>query len=286
MIEAKYSWSQLTRKQLERDTRWQEKRGSVIVRVIFFCIVIAVICDVPETQAQKPQRQQQQQTDARPPAKQERDTDEVEIVLSETFVNGLLGQMFALGQMPSFPIGENIAAPENAPRTAQITNAESGFASTANVTQSGCASEIMVLREVAGERTRVRFADGRIGSTVAFQGNYNARLVGCLRFQGTAQALIDLVFDENRQTLVAHVSVQRVDLVGVPALLGGVVTGVVQSALDARIKEIDVLRADQLAAQLPLSNGRAVRLRANRVRSEIVNGELRLRIKYGVERVQ
>ena len=56
-----------------------------------------------------------------------------------------------------------------------------------------------------------------------------------------------------------------------------------QDALDERVNPIEILRAEQVSAQLPLrklQTGGSLRLRASGVRHEVSPGELRLRISY------
>jgi len=69
----------------------------------------------------------------------------------------------------------------------------------------------------------------------------------------------------------------------VPQMLSGSITSLVQQTLDARINPVEILRADQLSVQLPLtklSNTGSLRLRAREVRHEIAPHELRVHIAY------
>ncbi len=187
---------------------------------------------------------------------------EVAVILNEQLINALLESLFTLPQPPTFPL------------------ARGGSGSSGN-----CASEITLLREVSGTRTAVRFRDGRIAAPVAFKGSYAAPLAGCLKFQGWADANLELAFDQTKQVLTARVIVREVHLQKVPTLFNNGVTGLVQDALDARLNPIEILRAAQLSAPLPLtkianSNGAFLRLRAKDVRHEITPGELRLHIVY------
>ena len=66
-------------------------------------------------------------------------------------------------------------------------------------------------------------------------------------------------------------------------MLAGGVAGLVQDALDARVNPVEILRAEQLSADLPLrkvSSAGGLRLRAREVRHEIVGSELRLHVVY------
>jgi hypothetical protein len=134
-----------------------------------------------------------------------------------------------------------------------------------------------------GARTAVRFQQGQINAPVAFSGSYSAPLVGCLKFEGWADTNLNLSFDQAKQALTARVVVKAVHLKKIPALFGDGVTGLVQDALDARVNPIEILRADQLSARLPMTktgSGASLRLRAREVRHEVLPNELRLRILY------
>ena len=181
---------------------------------------------------------------------------EVLVVLNESFLNSLLVAVASLPEPPSFPLSKGGG-------------------------NEKCASRVQLLREAAGERTRVRFADGRIYAPVAFRGSYAAPLVGCLNFEGWADTLFQLEFDRERQTLQARVTVRELKLKNVPtSLIGGGLTGLVQDAIDARVNPVEILRAEQLGARVPATRDSQLRLRARDVRHEIVGGDLRLHIVY------
>lgn len=187
---------------------------------------------------------------------------EVLVVLNEELLNALLEGMVSLPSPPTFQLSE--------PRKERAGPA--------------CANEVTLIRESMGTRTAVRFEPGRIAAPVAFRGSYEAALVGCLKFEGWADASLDLAFDQARQVLTARVAVKQVYLKNVPSLVGDGVTALVQGAIDKRVNPIELLRAEQLGARIPVSQGNALRLRAREVRHEIVRKELRLRIFYEVVR--
>jgi hypothetical protein len=194
-------------------------------------------------------------------ARQERvsPAGEVAVVLSEEFLDSLLVAVASLPEPPSFPLSKGEAR------------------------KGKCESRVQLLREAGGVRTGVRFADGRITAPVAFRGSYEAPLVGCLRFEGWADTAFELEFDRARQVLGARVTVRDLKLKNVPAaLLGGGLTGLVQDAIDDRVNPVELLRAEQLGARVPVTRGGAevLRLRARDVRHEVVGRELRLRIVY------
>lgn len=182
---------------------------------------------------------------------------EVVVVLNEAFLNALLVAVASQPEPPSFPLSKGGGANEK------------------------CASRVQLLPEAAGERTGVRFAEGRIGAPVAFRGSYPAPLVGCLNFEGWADTSFQLEFDRARQVLGARVTVRDLKLKKVPtSLIGGGLTGLVQDAIDSRVNPVEILRAEQLGVRLPVTRDSQLRLRARDVRHEIVGRELRLHVFY------
>ncbi len=181
---------------------------------------------------------------------------EVVLVLNEEFLNSLLDAITSQPEPPTFPLSRGGSAK--------------------------CPSEITLLREAKGGRTAVRFADGTVNARVAFRGSYDAPLVGCLRFEGFADALLNLEFDKERQTFNARIVVRQVSLKNVPSALGGGVTGLVQDAINERVNPVQILRAEQLGARLPVTPNTDLRLRAREIRHEVTGKELRLRILYEI----
>lgn len=183
---------------------------------------------------------------------------EVVVVLSEEFLNSLLQAVASQPEPPTFPLSKGDGGGK-------------------------CASQVQLLAESGGTRTSVRFRDGRITAPVAFRGAYDAPLVGCLHFEGWADTAFNLEFDQAKQALNARVSVNELKLKNVPSsLVGPGLAGLVQDAIDARVNPVEILRAEQLGARLPLARGPEMRLRARDVRHEIVGSELRLHIVYDI----
>jgi hypothetical protein len=184
---------------------------------------------------------------------------EVVVVLNEEFLNSLLQAVASQPEPPSFPLSKDSGAGRK------------------------CASQIQLLREAAGTRTAVRFVEGRITAPIAFRGSYEAPLIGCLNFEGWADTAFRLEFDESKQALNARINVRELKLKNIPrSLVGPGLTGLVQDAIDARVNPVEILRAEQLGARLPVTHGGELRLRARDVRHEIVGSELRLHIVYEI----
>lgn len=230
--------------------------------------------------AQGQQRQeggkQQQQPAQLPPA-------EAIVTLNEQFLNSLLDAVFTNLRAPSFPLSLSKNDAEIAPSSQPV--ASNALAPSKRINQ--CSSQIVLEREMNGVRTAVRFENGRITAPLAFTGTYNTGLLGCLRFQGWADTVINLKFNRERQTLNAHVDVVDIHLNGIPQLANGMVVQMVQNAIDQRINPIEILQAAQLTTRLPISaSGGALRLRAKDLRPEIVPGAIRLHIIYEFVRAE
>jgi hypothetical protein len=183
---------------------------------------------------------------------------EVVVVLGEEFLNSLLVAVASRPEPPSFPLSKGGGGKK-------------------------CESRVQLLPAAEGVRTGVRFADGRITAPVAFRGSYDAPLVGCLKFEGWADTAFQLEFNRERQSLGARVTVRDLKLKNVPvSLLGGGLTGLVQDAIDERVNPVEILRAEQLGARVPVTPTDVLRLRAADVRHEVTGRELRLRIVYEI----
>lgn len=181
---------------------------------------------------------------------------DVVVVLNEAFLNALLEAILAQPNPPTFPLSKSGGG--------------------------NCRSEIMLSREEKGTRTAVKFKDGRITAPIAFRGSYSAPLLGCFKFEGWADTVFNLAFDSDRQAFTARVEVRDVSLNKIPSMLGGSITGLVQDAIDERVNPVEILRAEQLAARLPVTRESALRLRAREIQHEVSGRELRLRIVYEI----
>jgi len=202
---------------------------------------------------------------------------EVVVILNEQLFNALLDAMLSQDKPPTYPLA-GVGRISGGGGNGQSGN---GSGSTSGAS-SNCASVITLLREAGETRTAVRFTDGRIVVPVAFRGSYEAALLGCVSFEGWADAEIVLRFDPERQALNARVVIRRLNLKDFPAMMNGVVTEVVQGAIDQRLNPIEILRAEQLAARLPVTPGNVLKLRAREIKHQVVQQELRLRIFYEV----
>ncbi len=182
-------------------------------------------------------------------------TGEVVIVLDENLLNAFLSGVLQTEGAGAYPLGTG-----------------------ANTAQ--CRSEVELLPESGGTRTSIRFENNSLRLPIAFRGSYNAALLGCLRFDGTALADLDLFFDEGRQALAARVTVRDLNLRDLPALAGASLRSLVQETINRRLNPVTLLRLDRLTTRLTLNDNAALQVRARSVRPEIIGRELRLRIGY------
>ena len=246
-----------------------------VMAVAFGLILSLSLFGLPATSAQTERQKTStgKQAAQLPPA-------EATVSLNEQFLNSLLDAVFTNLRAPSFPLSLSKTDDSSAPApTATPAAANALTPSTKMVNQ--CSSQIVLEREMGGVKTAVRFENGRITAPLAFTGTYNTGLLGCLRFQGWADTVINLEFNRERQTLNAHVDVNDIHLNGIPQLANGMVIQMVQNAIDQRINPIEILQANQLTTRLPISAaGGALRLRAKDLRPEIIPGAIRLHIIY------
>jgi hypothetical protein len=125
----------------------------------------------------------------------------------------------------------------------------------------------------------VRVTGGKIIAPLAFTGSKN--LFGCQRFQGWAQASIDLRFDKDNQTVYGQINVEGVNLDGTPDIVGGVATLLVQRSINQRINPLTILRAPQLALAMPIqSTNGTLNAKVKDVRYEVVEGKLVLHLSF------
>ena len=183
---------------------------------------------------------------------------EATITINEQFLNSFLTAMFDNLKEPSMPLTIG------------------GAQSTAN-----CASEIRLKREVNGTRTAVRLENGKIAGTLAFAGAYNASLMGCVEFTGSADADVNLEYDANRRAVLARFYVRAIHLNDTPAMLNGPLLSMVQTAIDRRYNPVEVFTLEKLSTRLEIQPaGGALQLRAKEVRTEVTPSAITLHITY------
>ncbi|HEY0005949.1 MAG TPA: hypothetical protein VGB17_14300 [Pyrinomonadaceae bacterium] len=254
------------------------KRISVLILILFFGMALAgrfsFVCA----------RAQERRKESRPRQAQPPPSAEATVILNEQFLNSFLEAIYTNLRAPSYQISiVGLTPPKDRQpilQDGQAVRDESVSSSHANA-QGECASVIVLEREMGGVRTAVHFEQGRIAAPLAFSGSYSAGLLGCIKFEGWAETVMNLEFDRERQVLSARVKVQDIHLNNVPTLASGPLVTLVQNAIDSRLNPVELLQAAQLSARVPVAaSGGALRLRAREVRPEVVPGSLRLHIIY------
>ncbi|MBA3515986.1 MAG: hypothetical protein H0T77_16630 [Pyrinomonadaceae bacterium] len=189
---------------------------------------------------------------------------EATITVKEQFFNSMLDAIFENLKAPSTPL---VITDSDKKRTDESARS--------------CPSEITLQRENSGIKTAVKFEQGKIIAPLAFMGAYNSTLLGCLRFRGVAYTEWSLEFDRSAQVLQARIRITDMRLENVPSLAQGSIVTLVQSAIDARINPLKILRPEQLSSVVPIAaSGGSLRLRAKEVKPEIVPGLVHLHLTY------
>jgi hypothetical protein len=197
---------------------------------------------------------------------------EITISFSEQFFDALLDAVFQYAPPPELILTKNTAA-------SSTVTAGNSFAPS-----PACNESVKLLRETNGKRTSVKFRDGRITAPIAFSGNYNPPLIGCIPFAGLAEAIVDLEFDEPNQRLLARARVSDVSLNGTGGIGGGIVAKMVQGSIDRKINPIEIIKTDKVSFELPLQSSGSVRMRATGFTHQIVNGQLAIQVAYNFEK--
>jgi len=212
---------------------------------------------------------------------------EVAISLNERFFDALLDAVFTNLKTPSFPIAQSDSKfkAQSSKTFAGALNFQPGKRPTQNpkseIRNPACDESIRLEREIDGVRTAIRFRDGKIYAPLAFAGSYNPPFVGCIDFRGYAETNIELEFDKQKQILSGRAKILNVVLSGTNGVGSAFITKIVQNALDKKINPLQILSTDKLSFLLPIQNqSGSLRMRANGVRTEIVNGALNVYIAF------
>jgi hypothetical protein len=209
---------------------------------------------------------------------------EVTIQLNEQFFDALLDALFKNMAPPEFPLSEQSPKSEvQSPKSVLVSNslAESeNQKSKIENPASLCPDSIKLQREVDGTRTAVRFREGRVTAPIAFTGNYNPPLIGCIEFSGIAETTIELEFDAQKQTLIGRAKVLDVNLSGTGGVGSAFLARMVQGSIDKKINPIQILAMEKISFVVPIQNAGSLKMKANGIRHEIANGVLNVRIAY------
>ena len=213
---------------------------------------------------------------------------EVTVSLNERFFDSLFDALFQNAGNLEFPIAE---LKKNETQL-KVETASLNFPEKHEIQQvsfrerqnENCNQVIRLQREVDGVKTALRFRQGQISAPIAFSGNYNPPLVGCINFSGVAQTNINLEFDQARQVLIGRASVTDVSLSGTGGIGGSVIARLVQSSIDKKINPIEILPLDKISFMVPIQNSANIRMKATGIRHEIVGGAINIYISYEFSR--
>lgn len=206
-------------------------------------------------------------------------TAEVTIQLNEQFFDALLDSLFQNGGSPEFPISEFNNQKDLTKSEFVVINYDNQRPKTKDQNPF-CNESIKLLRELNGVKTSVNLRDGRIFAPIAFTGNYNPPLIGCVEFSGVADTNIVLEYDRQKQALIGRAQVSNVNLAGTGGLGGSVLARLVQSSIDNKINPIEIIKLDKVSFTVPIQNSGNLRMKAVGIRHEIVNGVLYVRVAY------
>lgn len=210
-------------------------------------------------------------------------TAEVSVALNEQFFDALLDAIFKNFDAPEFPLAKNGSESQVSSFKSPILSFSGENLSIENPKPEiqNCSETIRLQREIDGVKTAVRFREGKIYAPVAFSGSYNPPFVGCIDFQGWAETNIELEYNRQSQKLTGRVRVLNVNLGGVTNLASGVLSRLVQSAIDKKINPVEILQADKLSFVVPIQNANgALKMKAVGVKHQISDGVLNITIAY------
>ena len=181
-------------------------------------------------------------------------SSEIKITVGEDFIENLLEAVFTNLENPSIPISSN--------------------------SSKDCNETIRLKKEVEGVKTAVRFRNGDIFAPLAFEGNYNASLFGCIEFEGVAETKIDIVYDKNKDAIMGRAEVTDVNLSGSGGVGGKLIAGLVQSSIDDKVNPIEIVKLDKLSFLLPIQNSGKLKMKATNVRHKVRDRSIDIYISY------
>ncbi len=183
---------------------------------------------------------------------------QVKITLDEQFFEVLLKAVFTNLDAPSVAISQNSGG--------------------------GCNESIRLKEQMDGVKTAVRFRQGKIYAPIAFEGSYQAPLIGCLDFAGWAETNIDLSFDRNKNAIVGNANVLKVNLSGANGIGSELLARFVQNSIDEKVNPLEIIGLDRLSFIAPVQNAGKLRMRAIGFDHKVNEKNLDLIIKYKFEK--
>lgn len=187
----------------------------------------------------------------------------VTVTVDEKFFDSVLGTIFNQLGPPQFQLSPN--QPQSNPQPA--------------ASQNSCGN-VVLNPEGDNVRTGVRLTGGKITVPLAFTGSYNV-LTQCMQFKGTAQATVDLSFDQSKETVYGQLNIEGVSLDQVPPIVSNLVTAFVRKTISEQLSAFEVLQVSHLALSLNVpASGGSVKARVKDVRAEVQEGAVKFYLTY------
>jgi hypothetical protein len=204
----------------------------------------------------------------RPPDASADSSGTVAVTVDEKFFDSLLGTIFRQLGPPQLKLSQNLNQNQKQAAIRPV------------VFQNSC-SDVLVLNPEGGNvKTGVRFTGGKITAPLAFTGSYSV-LTRCVQFKGTAQATVDLSFEQAKQIVFGQLNVEEVRLDDVPPIISSLVTAFVRKTIAEQVNPFEVLQVSQLALSLKVeASGGSVKARIKDVHAEVQEGALKLYLTY------
>ncbi len=207
---------------------------------------------------------------------------EVKITLSEQFFETLLDAVFANLDEPKVQLSlmDQSKLDQNALDGQSSIHVINASYNPAGPTSAACDETVRLKKAVDGVRTAVRFRGGKIYAPIAFEGNYNPPLIGCIGFSGWAETNIDLRFDAAKNALVGHARVINVNLSGTGGIGSSLITRLVQNSIDKKINPLEIIKLDMLSFTAPIQDAGKLRMEAVGIRHVVGDKEINVFLKY------
>lgn len=193
-----------------------------------------------------------------------------QIVLKEEFFNSILQTIFRDLNEPEFPLKLATAPVSKDPQAIRYGLLQA----------DQCEGTIKLLEKGSEVQTAVLFEGDKINSSLALSGK--ASVFGnCIEFNGWAKANLELRFEKEKQIVYGILNVETVNIDGISPILSGIVTPLIQNALNQNVNPIEIVNGKQLSVKLPISatNGN-FQAAISDVRAEVKDKGLNLFITY------
>ena len=180
---------------------------------------------------------------------------EIALTVNEQFVDAALDAVLAKGEPPSIALKDNVV-------------------------DASCKESVVLLREMNGVKSGVRFREGKIIVPLAFRGNYRPPVIGCVDLAGTAEAVVEPEFDVQNQRVIAKAKLTNVSLNGTGGIGSSLMAKLVQTSVDEKINPVELIRLEKLSFLFPIQNTGTLKLNAVGFRYTVQNGSVTFYVPY------